>query len=67
MLVLSHMMRGNQQIYYNPKKRNTMKTINYENYELIIISSNMGTQNNNIAMSIKNNFMNDSHKERTKY
>ena len=44
-----------------------MKTINYENYELIIISSNMGTQNNNIAMSIKNNFMNDSHKERTKY
>ena len=30
-----------------------MKTINYENYDLIISSSDMGTQNNNIAMSIK--------------
>ena len=27
----------------------------------------MGTQNNNSAMSIKNNFINDSDKERTKY
>ena len=44
-----------------------MKTINYENYYLIIISSDIGTQNNNIAMSIKNNFINDSDKERTKY
>ena len=44
-----------------------MKTINYENYDLIISSSDMGTQNNNIAMSIKNNFINDSDKERTKY
>ena len=44
-----------------------MKTINYENYDLIIIFSDMGTQNNNIAMSIKNNFINDSDKERTKY
>ena len=44
-----------------------MKTINYENYDLMIISSDMGTQNNNIAMSIKNNFINDSDKERTKY
>ena len=44
-----------------------MKTINYENYDLIIISSDMGTQNNNIAMSIKNNFINDSDKERAKY
>ena len=37
-----------------------MRTINYENYDLIIISSDMGTQNNNIAI-------NDSDKERTKY
>ena len=44
-----------------------MKTINYVNYDLIIISSDMGTQNNNIAMSRKNNFINDSDKERTKY
>ena len=43
-----------------------MKTINYEKYDVIIISSDMGTQNN-IAMSIKNNFINDSDKERTKY
>ena len=27
----------------------------------------MGTQNNNIGMSIKNNFTNDFDKERTKY
>ena len=44
-----------------------MKTINYENYGLIIISSDMGTQSNNIVISIKNNFINDSDKERTKY
>ena len=44
-----------------------MKIINYENYDVIIISSDMGTQNNNIAMSLKNNFINDSDKERTKY
>ena len=44
-----------------------MKTINYENYDLTMISSNMGTQNNTIATSIKNNFINDSDKERTKY
>ena len=44
-----------------------MNTINYKNYDLIIISSDMRTQNNNIAMSIKNNFINDSDKERTKY
>ena len=44
-----------------------MKTIIYENYDLIIISSDTGTQNNNIAMSIKNNFINDSDEERTKY
>ena len=37
-----------------------MKTINDENYDLIIISSDMSTQNNNISMSIKNNFINDS-------
>ena len=37
-----------------------MKTINYENYYLIVISSDMGTKNNKIAMSIKNNFINDS-------
>ena len=44
-----------------------METINYENYDVIIISSDMGTQNNNIAMSIKNYFINDSGKERMKY
>ena len=44
-----------------------MKIINYENYDVIIISSDIGTQNNNIAMSLKNNFINDSDKERTKY
>ena len=44
-----------------------MKIINYENYDVIIISSDMGRQNNNIAMSLKNNFINDSDKERTKY
>ena len=44
-----------------------MKTINYENYDLIIISSDMGTQNNNIATSIKNNFISNSDKERMKY
>ena len=44
-----------------------MKIINYENYDVITISSDMGTQNNNIAMSLKNNFINDSDKERTKY
>ena len=44
-----------------------MKIMNYENYDVIIISSDMGTQNNNIAMSLKNNFINDSDKERTKY
>ena len=43
-----------------------MKTINYENYDLIIISSDMGTQNNNIATSIKNNFISNSDKERMK-
>ena len=44
-----------------------MKTINYENYDLIISSSDMGTQNNNIPVSIKNKFINDSDKKRTKY
>ena len=44
-----------------------MKTIKYENYDLIITSSDMGSKKNNIAMSINNNFINNSDKERMKY